>query len=170
MTAGDLRCRRLGSGLECFASGILRRRRPGVPTADGPSEPFLKEKVLQISVSTRHGHLAPETQEKIGHKIEKLGRFHDKISSAVVTIDLKEGKEPSVEVRVAVDGVSSHFVSHTSGSNLIGAVEGAVQKLEEQLKRHKKKLIDQHRDAARRVAHSEARAADESDDDELMDD
>lgn len=123
---------------------------------------------MQISVSTRHGHLAPETQEKIGHKLEKLGRFHDKISSAAVTIDLKEGKEPCVEVRLAVDG-AANFVSHTSGTNLLGAVEGAVHKLEEQLKRHKKKLIDQHRDAARRAAHSEVPVQDESDD-ELTDD
>ena len=140
----------------------------GLPSYGGTSEHFLKERVLRISVSTRHGHLAPETQEKIGHKIEKLSRFHDKISSAVVTVDLKEGKEPRVEVCLAVDGASG-FVSQTRGSNLMGAVEGAVQKLEEQLKRHKNKLIDQHRESARRRPPSEALEDDESDD-ELMDD
>ena len=119
---------------------------------------------MRISVSTRHGQLAQETQEKISQKLEKLGRFHDKISSAEVKIDLKEGKEPSVEVRVAVDRTSD-FVSRTSGTNLIGAGDGAVHKMEEQLKKHKKKLIDQHRDAARRAVQSEVPARDESDDD-----
>lgn len=104
---------------------------------------------MRINVSTRHGHLAAETQEKIGHKLEKLSRFHDRISSADVTIDLKEGGEPAVEVCVAVDGAPG-FVSHTRGTNLLGAVDGAVQKLEQQLRRHKEKVIDNHRDSARR--------------------
>ena len=104
---------------------------------------------MRISVSTRHGHLASETQEKIGHKLEKLTRFHDKISSADVTVDLKEGGDPSVELCVAVDGTSK-FVSHTHGSDLLGAVDGAVHKLLEQLRRHKEKVIDQHRVAGHR--------------------
>jgi putative sigma-54 modulation protein len=116
---------------------------------------------VRISVSTRHGQLAPETQEKIGHKVEKLQRFHDRISSADVTVDLKEAKEPKVEVCVAVDGAAS-FVSQTHGSNLLGAVEAAVQKMGEQLKRHKRKIIDHHRDSARRNVQVEEPENDES--------
>ena len=119
---------------------------------------------MRISVSTRHGHLSPETQEKIGHKIEKLGRFHNKISAADVTIDLKDEREPHVEICLVVDG-ASNFVSQTRGSSLLGAVDGAVNKLEEQLRRHKEKLIDHHRDSARRSQQMQAPADDELDDD-----
>ena len=104
---------------------------------------------MRISVSTRHGHLAPETQQKISQKLEKLTRFHDRISAADVTIDLKQPGEPSVEVNLSVDGASG-FNSRSHGSNLLGAVDGAIDKLEGQLRKHKKKLIDNHRDSARR--------------------
>ncbi len=104
---------------------------------------------MRIRVSTRHGHLAAETQEKISQKLEKLSRFHDRISSAQVTVDLREGGEPKVELNITVDGAPD-FISHSRGTNLLGAVDGAVHKLEEQLRRHKEKLIDQHRDPVRR--------------------
>ena len=118
---------------------------------------------MRISVSTRHGHLAAETQEKIAQKIEKLTRFHDRISSADVTVDLKDENQPRVEVNLSVDGAPG-FLSKTQGARLIGAVEGAVNKLEEQLRRHKEKTIDQHRDSSRRRPHA-LQGLDDGDDD-----
>ena len=119
---------------------------------------------MQINVSTRHGHLSADTQDKISSKAEKLSRFHEKISSIDITIDLKKTDHPDVEVCVAVDGTNG-FVSKTSGSNLLGAVDGAVHKLEEQLRRHKEKTIDKHRDPARKhfVAEVDVKAEDEVD-------
>ena len=122
---------------------------------------------MQISVSTRHGHLATETQEKIAQKIEKLTRFHDRISSAVVTVDLKDEGQPKVEVNLSVDGAPGFF-SKTQGPRLIGAVEGAVSKLEEQLRRHKEKTIDQHRDSSRRRPHA-MQGLDDGDDESAAD-
>lgn len=97
----------------------------------------------------RHGHLAVETQEKIVQKLEKLSRYHDRIASANIIIDLQEGSETNVELMVAVEG-APEFVAHARGTNLLGAVEGAAHKLQHQLRRHKEKVIDQHRDPVRR--------------------
>ena len=104
---------------------------------------------MHTQISTRHGHLSSETQEKISNKIAKLSRFHEKLSGTTVTIDLKDEHHPDVELCALVDGTPG-FVARTNGSNLMGAVEGAIQKIEQQLKKHKKKLIDHVRDSARR--------------------
>ena len=43
---------------------------------------------MQISISTRHGHLSTGTQESITAKVEKLERFHDRLSVTEVIVDL----------------------------------------------------------------------------------
>ena len=99
---------------------------------------------MRINVATRHGQLGAETKEKIRGKVEKLGRFHDRVSGIDVTVDVKDSDHPEVEIQVSVDGAKD-FLARTTGGSLLGAVEGAVQKLELQLKKYKRKVIDQHR-------------------------
>ena len=118
---------------------------------------------MQVNISTRHGNLAAETQKRIEDKLRKLSRLSDRISSLDVTVDLDKADSPDVELLLSVDG-ASNFVSRAKGNNgkLIGAVEAALSKLEEQLKRYKEKQIDQHRGA--RPEFEAADEGDESDD------
>ena len=104
---------------------------------------------MQINVSTRHGNLRAETQDKIKAKLKKLARFHERMTAVNVTVDLKRADEPDVEVRVSVERTKD-FVSRTAGGSLMGAVDGAARKLEEQLRRHKDKIVE-HRVAGRRT-------------------
>ncbi len=117
---------------------------------------------MRIEISTRHGHLGTESRDRIGEKVEKLRRFHTKVSSVEVIVDLKDEKEPNVEICASVEG-AANFVAHSHGSSLIGAVESSVQKLESQLRRHKEKLVEHHRDPAARqsVATTELSASDD---------
>ena len=101
---------------------------------------------VQINVIARHGDLAGGTQQKITQKLQKLSRFNDRISTVNATIDLADSREPVVEVVVGVEKAND-FVARvkTSDGNLLGAVEAASKKLQEQLKRYKEKKIDSHR-------------------------
>ena len=104
---------------------------------------------MRTNVAMRHGHLAAETQEKIREKAEKINRVHDRVSGIDVTIDLEHADSPTVEFQVSVDGAKD-FVAHTEtqNGNLLGAVEATVHKIEQQLKKYKRKVIDQHRTGA----------------------
>lgn len=104
---------------------------------------------MRINVASRHGHLAADTQDTIRSKAEKLERFHHRISNIQVTVDLEDDDSPGVEILVSVDGAND-FVAQTQahGGNLIGAVEGAVHKLEQQLRKYKEKVIDHHRNGS----------------------
>ena len=101
---------------------------------------------VQINVIARHGNLAGGTQSKITQKLQKLSRFNDRISAVNATIDLADAREPVVEVVVGVEKAND-FVARvkTKDGNLLGAIEAASQKLQEQLKRYKEKKIDSHR-------------------------
>ncbi len=103
---------------------------------------------MQISISTRHGQLGQETKDKIDTKLQRLVRFHERITAVHVTVDL-ENSESHVEIRVSVER-SKDFVSRTKGPELMGALDGAIRKLEEQLRRHKDKLVE-HRSTGRRT-------------------
>lgn len=120
---------------------------------------------VQVNVTARHGDLAAATQEKISQKLQKLSRFHDRISTIETLIDLAKSDEPTVELIVAVAGASD-FVSRVKAENgnLLGGVESAMQKLEEQLKKHKAKQRDHRSPPLRELAAGEEV---DQDDDEL---
>ncbi|MEZ6117296.1 MAG: ribosome-associated translation inhibitor RaiA [Pirellulaceae bacterium] len=114
----------------------------------------------------RHGHLSQGTQDRITAKVSKLSRFYDRITAVNVTVDLKREDAPEVEIRVSAE-LAEDFVARDSAVNVIGAVESAVQKLEQQLRKHKQKMTD-HRNLGRRVNAELVEQDELSDDNELV--
>lgn len=106
---------------------------------------------MQTNISVRHGSLDQESQERIEQKVGKLSRLHERISSVNVTIDLEHENSPHVELRVVVDRTND-FIAHYAGETLLASVDSALHKIEEQLRRHKKKLTDRRHSGPR---HSE---------------
>ncbi len=104
---------------------------------------------MQIKISTRHGHLSAATQEKITSKVERLLRFNDRLSAVDVTVDLERKDTPSVEFRVSVEK-SEDLVATNQEDNLMVAVDACLRKVEQQLRKHKEKMID-HRGTGRRT-------------------
>jgi len=96
---------------------------------------------MQIKVSSRHGHLSPASQSKIVVKVSRLRRYFDGITALDVTVDLERPELPQVEIVASAE----HFhplVSHEKSPLLWRSVDGAVQKLEQQLRKHKEKVRD----------------------------
>jgi putative sigma-54 modulation protein len=106
---------------------------------------------MQIKVSARHGHLSPASQSKITAKVSRLKRYFDRITALNVTVDLENSALPAVEIVASAE----HFhdmVSHEHSGQLWRSVDGAVQKLEQQLRKHKEKVRDHnHVPNARKV-------------------
>lgn len=94
---------------------------------------------MQINISTRHGHLSSATQEKITAKLEKLSKFNDRISAVSVTVDLEFEADPSIEIISSVEHAAD-IVARQEGSGLWGTLDGAIEKLEKQLRKHKEMM------------------------------
>ena len=103
---------------------------------------------MQISISTRHGHLSTGTQDKIKEKVEKLLRFHDRLTATEVIVDLGRVETPMVEFRVSVEK-SEDFMATDEHESLLAAVDSCLHKVEQQLRKHKAK-IQGHRGATGR--------------------
>ena len=96
---------------------------------------------MQTNVSARHGHLSPATQSKISTKVARLKRYFDGLTALNVTVDLQNPSLPAVEIVASAE----HFhemVSREASPQLWRSVDGAVQKLEQQLRKHKEKTRD----------------------------
>jgi putative sigma-54 modulation protein len=93
---------------------------------------------VQINISARHGHLSAATQELITEKVEKVQKFHDRINAISVTCDLEHREHPNVEVLVSAEH-AGEFVATAGAENLVAALDGALHKIEQQLRKHKEK-------------------------------
>ena len=96
---------------------------------------------MQINVSARHGHLSPASQSKITAKVSRLKRYFDRLTALNVTVDLENASQPTVEI-VACAEHFHEMVSREHAGQLWRSVDGAVQKLEQQLRKHKEKVRD----------------------------
>ena len=101
---------------------------------------------MDIIVSTRHGELQPDSQDRIKEKVQKLPRYYDRITSIEITVDLKNHQEPEVEIKVSAEQLSD-AVSKATGSNVISATDTAIHKMERQLTKSKEKLTE-HRNTS----------------------
>lgn len=96
---------------------------------------------MQVNVSARHGHLKQEDQHIIVEKAEKLRRFYDRINSIGVMVDLGKLDQPFVEIQVSAEH-SPDFVASTTAATVVAALDATLQKIEQQLRKHKEKVTE----------------------------
>ena len=99
---------------------------------------------MQIQISTRHGQLSEASQQKISGKAEKLLRIFERLTSIAVVVDLKDDQQPKVDVQVSAEH-KHDFVAHDQSDNLMGSVDAALEKIEQQLRKYKEKVQERHR-------------------------
>ena len=98
---------------------------------------------MQVSIAARHGSLNDATREKIHSKAERLIRLFERLRAAEITVDL-EHDSPSVDIRVSAEH-KHDFVATEQADTVLAAVDGAIHKLEQQLRKYKEKVQDHHR-------------------------
>ncbi|MEN6406270.1 MAG: ribosome-associated translation inhibitor RaiA [Thermoguttaceae bacterium] len=101
------------------------------------------------NISIRHGHVSDATQAMIQEKLEKLPRLYDRVSAIELTIDLEHRDQPAVDLKVSAKK-HDDFVAVAQAENLLAAVDAVVEKMEQQLRKHKEKVQDRHRGVGHR--------------------
>jgi putative sigma-54 modulation protein len=110
---------------------------------------------VQSSISIRHGHLSEASQEKIRSKVEKLGRYFERLMSIEVVVNLEDSEQPKVDVNVSAEH-KHDFVAHEQADTLWTALDAAVAKIEQQLRRYKERVQERHRNPEVRRVESPA--------------
>ncbi|EMI45950.1 ribosome-associated, sigma 54 modulation protein (modular protein) [Rhodopirellula sp. SWK7] len=91
---------------------------------------------MQVNVSARHGTLQPGDQDLIEEKAIKLRRLYDRINAIEVTIDLKQLDKPVVEIKVSAEHAEDS-IARAEASNVLAALDNAIPKVEQQLRKLK---------------------------------
>jgi putative sigma-54 modulation protein len=104
----------------------------------------VRSRSVLIKISTRHGTLSDESQEKIRAKVERLERYFERLTSIEVTIDMKSSESPAVQLHVSAEH-KHDFVASEETEELFKSVDSVVQKMEEQLRRYKERIQGHHR-------------------------
>jgi putative sigma-54 modulation protein len=99
---------------------------------------------VQIKISTRHGYLSDATRSKITAKVARISRYFERLAAIEVTVDLEIPDSPKVDLRVAAEH-KHDFVATARAGDLWRSINGAVQKIEQQLRKYKEKVTDRHR-------------------------
>ena len=93
---------------------------------------------MQVNVSARHGNLQPGDNKLIVEKADKLRRLYDRINAIDVTVDLKQLDKPAVEIQVSAEHADD-CVATGESTTVISALDVAIPKVEQQLRRLKEK-------------------------------
>ena len=104
---------------------------------------------MQINISTRHGYLSDATRSKLSEKVGRLSRYFERLTAIDVTVDLEYQDSPTVDLRVSAEH-KHDFVATERASDLWRSINGAVQKIEHQLRKYKEKVTSRHRNHAAR--------------------
>ncbi|MCC9643964.1 ribosome-associated translation inhibitor RaiA [Rhodopirellula sp. JC740] len=113
---------------------------------------------MQVNVSARHGALQPGDQALVEEKALKLRRLYDRVNAIDVTIDLENLDKPHVEFRISVEH-SEDLIAHAEATTVIAALDSAIPKAEQQLRKLKEKKTEH-----RATAHKHIESVDTNDD------
>jgi putative sigma-54 modulation protein len=93
---------------------------------------------LKIDISGRHLLVTRAMKDYAREKMERLGRFYDRIRRVQVVMDV-QGERQQVEMVVSL-ARGSHIIAHARDSSMYAAIDFVVDKCERQLTKLKEKL------------------------------
>jgi len=99
---------------------------------------------VEIKIATRHGHLNEATQQFIRDKAQKVINHFQRLTFIEVTVDLKDELNKVVEFLVSAEH-KHDFVASETNPDVLTAVDLAIAKLDQQIRRYKEKIQDHRR-------------------------
>ena len=101
---------------------------------------------MQVAIACRHGSLRDEVQEHLRTKAEKLLTYFERITAIQVTVDFAKDKAKNhAHVEILVDAEHKHnFVAEDAGPEVSVAFDGAMNRMEQQLRKYKER-VQKHR-------------------------
>jgi len=103
---------------------------------------------MQLSVTGHHVDVTDAMRNYVANKMEKVERHFDLVSDVhcILTVEKLRHK---AEAKVNVNGGTIY--ADATEEDMYAAIDGLVDKLDRQVRKHKEKLVDHHaRDADKR--------------------
>lgn len=102
---------------------------------------------MQLSITGHHIELTPALRERVASKIEKVERHFDHLTDVHVILTV-ENKRHKAEA--TVNASRAKLFAESIEDDMYAAIDGLIDKLDRQVKKHKEKLTDHHAREARK--------------------
>lgn len=96
---------------------------------------------MQINITGHHVDLTPALRAYVTEKMQKLARHFDQLNSIHVILNI-EKLQQQAEATVNA-GRRTLFATH-SAADMYASIDGLVDKLDRQVRRHKERITNHH--------------------------
>ncbi|NND59582.1 MAG: ribosome-associated translation inhibitor RaiA [Gammaproteobacteria bacterium] len=103
---------------------------------------------MQLSITGHHIEVTPALRERVGNKMERLERHFDHLTDVHVILSVEKTRHKA-EATVAASG--ARLFAESVEEDMYAAIDGLIDKLDRQVKKHKEKLTDHHAREARKT-------------------
>jgi len=108
-----------------------------------------KETHMQINITGHHIEVTPALRAYVTEKLQRIDRHFDNVMSIDVILKV-ENHHKHVEAKVNTAGKA--LFAQEAGTDMYAAIDGLIDKLDKQVRRHKDRLRGHHATAAKRAA------------------
>ena len=98
---------------------------------------------MQLNLTGHHVDLSPALRAYVTDKLGRLERHFDHVTNAHVVLSI-EKLSKRAEATVNVSG--GQLFANAQNADMYAAIDALADKLDRQIRRHKEKLSDHHRD------------------------
>jgi putative sigma-54 modulation protein len=97
---------------------------------------------MQINVTGHHVDITPALRDYVTGKMDRLERHFDHVTDVHVILSVEKLRHKA-EATMHLSGNSVY--ADATEDDMYAAIDGLVDKLDRQVKRHKEKITDHHR-------------------------
>lgn len=102
---------------------------------------------MQLNLSGHHIDITPALRSYVETKIEKLERHFDHVTNVHVVLSVEKLRQKA-EATLHASGGANLF-ANAEDEDMYAAIDALTDKLDKQIKRHKEKMKDHHREDGR---------------------
>lgn len=98
---------------------------------------------MQINLTGHHIEITPALRDYVHGKLERIERHFENVTSAHVILSVEKLRHKA-EATIHVAG--NDIYADAIEEDMYASIDGLVDKIDRQIKKHKEKLTDKHRD------------------------
>ncbi len=105
---------------------------------------------MQLNITGHHVEVTDSMKAYVTEKLERLEKHFDHVNNVHVILSIEKQRQKS-EATVNVSGAT--LFADSTGEDMYASIDAMVDKLDRQIKKHKEKLKDHHRQEGSQIKH-----------------
>lgn len=96
---------------------------------------------MQLNLTGHHIDITDSLRNYVEEKIQRIERHFDKVTNTHVILTLENVRH---KAEATINMTGNNIFAESTEDNMYAAIDGLIDKLDRQVKKHKEKLTDHH--------------------------